>query len=159
MAEFQYADPGTPADPLEEAQRIKGQFTTSRATQTLGDYSYRNPQHPLQHGTPAARFLPHPGGGTSGGWATGGGGAGGATGGGRDTSSPQFDPRWEESYRDGEEDGEDGGTAGTTTSNGGPGGGYSPWGTHQPDFNDQPVPKVQGTSAGEPVTSGPSPYL
>jgi hypothetical protein len=152
----QYADPGDRPDALEEAQRARSQYTTSRATQTLGDYSYRNPQHQFEHQIGARSIsFPYPDAGTSGGW----GGAGGPGdvhpgGGDRDRSSVTWDERWD--HPEHGEEGE-GGTGETTSPTG-----YSPWGspTHgaNRDFNDAPVPSIQGASAGEPLSSG-SPYL
>jgi hypothetical protein len=150
MADSEYADQPGSRDPLEEAARARSQYTTDRPIQTLGDYSWQAPRHAPGHQAVRNIPFPYPEGGPS----SGGGGAEVVQAGHRDRSTPQWNPEWDR--RPGE-DGEDGRP--TTTGNGGPGGGYSPWGSHQPDFNDEPVPKIQGSAAGEPVTSGASPYL
>jgi hypothetical protein len=150
------ADSSDIPDPLEELQRARGQYTQSRATQTLSDYSWQAPRHAPAQQTVRHIPFPYPEGGPSSG--DGGFGGGEAQVWGKDRATPQWNPEWDKPHGHAEHD--EGGTAGdTTTGNAPPGGDYSPWGSHQPDFNDQPVPRVQGSSVGEPVTSEASPYL
>jgi hypothetical protein len=155
MADFPYADQPAARDPLEEAERARAQYTTSRATQTLGDYSYRNPTHPLAHPVPTVRLAGLGGGAApaSGGWGTGGGEAQVQS---ADRHVPQWSPEWDQ--HPGRDD-EDGDTAGTPSGNGGTP--HTPSYGSGRDFNDQPTADHVGASAGEPVTASrnPSPYM
>jgi hypothetical protein len=160
----QYAQQPSVRDPLEEIRRSAAQYTTSRATQTLGDYSYKNPQHPFYRPTQPRHIpFPYPSY-SSGGFGGGGEGAAATTPSRRKGQMDVYDLFPSEApplHPEGQPKpgGENGGNGGEP-SGAPPGGGFSPWGTHQPDYNDQMVPKIQGSSVGEPVrVGGPSPYL
>jgi hypothetical protein len=145
MAQNDYAEqPGIP-DPLEQLQRARSQYTTYQPTTTIGDYSWRAPQHPLmEKPRRSGGGLSFSGIGGLGGITVEGGGGAPRGGAGRSSEGPpQWNPAWDEPQPESDEP-----QAGDGSGSG-------------RNYNDKPFDYILGSSGGEPVTkpTSPSPYL